>query len=148
MYTLQLNNKKNAGKIILKSKWSFCTKWAMWLMNGNVGGRRRKERKRQSWRQAIGESPQRPQSHPVHCTFPWPVSKSTLQAFSILAPYFSVLLSYRFIVQQPFFWRSLNLTHPPPPPFHLPIASRSFSRSHLWSTRNDARSRAKPNPKL
>lgn len=35
------------------------------------------------------------------CTFPWPVSKSTLQAFSILAPYFSVLLIYRFIVQQP-----------------------------------------------
>lgn len=36
-----------------------------------------------------------------NCTFPWPVSKSTLQAFSILAPYFSVLLIYRFIVQQP-----------------------------------------------
>lgn len=35
------------------------------------------------------------------CTFLWNVSKSTLQPFSILAPYFSVLLIYRFIVRQP-----------------------------------------------
>ena len=60
-----------------------------------------------------GESAKATES-PSGCTFPWPVSKSTLQAFSISAPYFSFLLIYRFIVQQPF-WRSPNLTHPPPP---------------------------------
>lgn len=43
---------------------------------------------------------------------PWPVSKSTLQAFSILAPYFSVLLIYRFIVRHPVV-RPLNLARPP-----------------------------------
>lgn len=108
-------------------------------------------RKRQSWRTGNrGESAKATES-PSDCTFPWPVSKSTLQAFSISAPYFSFLLIYRFIVQQPF-WRSLNLTHPPPV-FHPPTASRSFlypaalhPRSHLRSTRNDARSPAKSNP--
>lgn len=69
--------------------------------------RRCKKRKRK-WKKAAklkagkrGREPQRPQSHPVTAPTPWPVSKSTLQAFSILAPYFSVLLIYRFIVHQP-----------------------------------------------
>lgn len=76
-------------------------------------------RKRQSRRQAVrGESAKATESASDCTVFPWPVSKSTLQAFSISAPYFSFLLIYRFIVQQPF-WRSLNLTHPP-------TASRSF----------------------
>lgn len=98
-------------------------------------------------RQKGEREPQRPQSHPVTAPTPWPVSKSTLQAFSILAPYFSVLLIYRFIVHQPV-WRPLNLAHPlfhPPTRnnssilFYTPPLSPLCTRSHLWSTRNDAR---------